>query len=131
MPSTQRAMITPGRRTTRSATPAQKPDIGSCSRLSVSKSAPRSWCGCWNGQKTAPRSQCSRTGARVNAATSPIARLSAIAGPVYWILAKLENQSIPRPTITVPALATRAPPTFEIASRNASSRPRPRTSSSR
>ena len=60
-----------------------------------------------------------------------MARLRAMAGPVYWILAKVENQSIPRPTITVPALATRAPPTCSIASRRASSPVRPLASSSR
>ena len=60
-----------------------------------------------------------------------MARLIAIVGPVYWIFAKVENQSIPSPMITVPALATRAPPTCTIASRSASCRDRPRTSSSR
>ena len=60
-----------------------------------------------------------------------MARLSAIAGPVYLILAKLEKKSIPSPTITVPAEATRAPPTWSIASRRASDRDRPRRSSSR
>ena len=97
--------------TTRSATLTQKPESGSCSRLSFSSSAPFVWCGCWNGQKTAARSQCKSTGAIVRAASRAIARLSAMAGPVYWILANVENQSIPRPTITVPALATSAPPT--------------------
>ena len=54
-----------------------------------------------------------------------------LAGPVYRILAKLENQSIPSPTITVPALAISAPPTWPIASVSAGSPRRPRASSSR
>ncbi len=59
-----------------------------------------------------------------------MARLRAMVGPVYLILAKLAKKSIPSPTITVPADATRAPPTWAIASRSASARDRPRPSSS-
>ena len=123
--------IFPGLLITRVATQLQNPDMGDCSSISSSTSCPETWCGGLNGKKTAPRSQWSRTGASVSDATRPITRLSAMAGPVYWILAKLENQSIPRPMTTVPALATRAPPTCSIASRSAETWLRPRASSSR
>ena len=54
-------------------------------------------------------------------AASLVGRARTEAGPVFRILANREKYSMLRPTITVPALAINAPPTWRIASLSASS----------
>ena len=63
------------------------------------------------GQKTAGPRMRSRAGARVSEAASATARLTAMAGPPERTLANSAKAIRPRPQITVPALAARAPPT--------------------
>ena len=121
--STQTARIGPGWRTTRSATLTQKPDSGDLLQALLLEVGPLLVVRLAERPEDRPAEPVQQhRGQRQRGRAGAIARLRAIAGPVYWILAKLENQSIPRPTITVPALATRAPPTCTIASRSASVR---------
>src|SRR5215813_9597453 len=98
--------IASGYWTTRSETLTQNPVAGRESGLSSWRSPPGARRGAGNGQKIAPPSQPRSAGARLKEAASATARLKAIVGPVYLILAKLEKNSIPSPMITVPALAT-------------------------
>ena len=110
----------------------RSPTAGICSRLSCSRSAPVTWCGGRNGQKTAPRSQCRSTGASVSAASRAIARLSAIAGPVYWILAKRREPEHPQADDHRPGAGDQGPADLRRSPRGAHRRrDRPRTSSSR
>src|SRR5262245_29464536 len=91
--------------------------------------APRQ--GARNGQKRAAPSQVISAGATVKAAASATARERAIVGALHRIVVKLEKPSMPKPTIRVEALATRAGPTRPIAARSASTLDCRRPSSSR